>query len=80
MSPQQLGGWADDFKRGVTWIRKLVHAFYTDEFSFGMFLKDHPQYIGSLTDLLIGRVFTDNAGHIFDDMDPVLKKMADSGK
>jgi hypothetical protein len=50
----------------------LVEAFYTNEFSFGTFLRDDPQHVGNLTDLLIGRIFYDGAGHIFDDMDPLL--------
>ena len=78
VSGEQLGQWADDFKQGVIWIRKLVHAFYTNDFSFGMFLKEHPQYAGNLTDLLIGRVFTEDAGEIFNDMDPVLQRMGGS--
>ena len=75
LSGDRLGRWADDFKQGVVWIRKLVHAFYTDQFSFGMFLKEHPQYAGNLTDLLIGRVFTESAGEIFGRMDPVLERI-----
>jgi hypothetical protein len=43
-------------------------------FSFGQFLKKHPQYTGDLTDLLIGRIFHEGAGRIFDDMDPAIKK------
>ena len=57
LSGQQLGGWAEDFKKGAQWIRKLVHAFYTDDFSFGQFMKAHPEHQGNLTDLLIGRVW-----------------------
>lgn len=49
-------------------------AYYTNEFSFGHFLKEHPQYSGNLTDLLIGRIFHDGAGRIFDDMDPAMHK------
>jgi hypothetical protein len=33
----------------------------------------HPQYTGALTDLLIGRIFHDGAGRIFDDMDPAIQ-------
>ncbi len=73
LSPEQLTRWKAEFEGGVKWIRKLVHAFYTNEFSFGMFLKHHPQYTGNLTDLLIGRVFHDEAGQIFKDMDPLLE-------
>lgn len=73
LSAAQLSKWAEDFKDGVTWIRKLVHAYYTNEFSFGRFMKDHPQHSGNLTDLLIGRIFYDGAGTIFDDMDAAIE-------
>ena len=72
-SAEQLGRWIGEFKSGTQWIRKLVDAYYTNEFSFGYFLKNHPQYTGNLTDLLIGRIFHHGAGDIFDDMDPALK-------
>jgi flavin-dependent dehydrogenase len=73
-SPAQLGCWIPEFQKGAAWIRKLVDAYYTPEFSFGHFLKDHPHYRGNLTDLLIGRVFHDGAGRIFDDMTPALEQ------
>lgn len=74
LSAAQLGKWCDDFKRGSQWIRKLVEAFYTKEFSFGGFMRDHPQFRGNLTDLLIGRIFGDNAGEMFSEMDPAMKQ------
>lgn len=72
LSAKQLGCWTAKFDRGVQWVRKLVHAFYTHDFSLGEFLKTHPEHTGNLTDLLCGRVFHDGAGRIFDDMDPWL--------
>jgi hypothetical protein len=39
----------------------------------------HPQYTGALTDLLIGRIFHEGAGRIFDDMDPAIQA-ATAGK
>ena len=69
LSGEQLGSWANHFNGGSHWIRKLVHAFYTNEFSFGGFMKKHPEHQGNLTDLLIGRVFHESAGDIFADMD-----------
>lgn len=71
-SAKQLSKWSDEFKAGSKWIRKLVDAYYTNEFSFGAFMRDHPQFQGNLTDLLIGRIFYDEAGNIFDAMDPIL--------
>lgn len=75
LSAKQLGGWSRDFEKGVEWIRKLVRAFYTKEFSFGEFMREHPQHAGNLTDLLIGRVFDGSPGAIFKDMDPWLEKV-----
>ena len=72
LTAKQLGGWTDDFKAGTKWVRKLVDAYYTNDFSFGHFMKHHPQHQGNLTDLLIGRIFHDEAGEIFKDMDPML--------
>ena len=75
LTAEQLGAWTTDFKNGVTWIRKLVMAFYTNPFSFGDFMRNHPQHKGNLVDILIGRVFHDDAGRIFDDMDPMLERL-----
>ena len=74
LSAAQLGRWTRDFKAGIVWIRKLVDAFYTNEFSFGKFMKQHPEHAGNLTNLLIGRVFEDGAGKIFEDLDPAIEK------
>jgi flavin-dependent dehydrogenase len=74
ISAQQLGKWCEDFKGGSRWIRKLVDAFYTKDFSFGGFMRDNPQFRGNLTDLLIGRIFYDGAGDIFQEMDPAMGK------
>jgi flavin-dependent dehydrogenase len=73
VSATQLGKWTADFKRGVQLFRKLVDAFYTNEFSFARFLMEHPEHHSNLTDLLIGRAFHPEAGRIFDDLDPALE-------
>lgn len=74
LSEAQLGSWCESFKNGSQLIRKLVEAFYTKEFSFGGFIKDNPQFQGNLTDLLIGRIFYDGAGGIFEEMDPAVRR------
>lgn len=73
-SAKQLGSWNEEFSSGVHWIRKLIGAYYTDCFSFGRFMKSNPEEVGPLTDLLIGRVFHENAGKIFEKMDPMLQR------
>ena len=72
LSAKQLGAWCEDFKRGSRWIHKLVDAFYTKDFSFGGFMRDNPQFRGNLTDLLIGRIFNDGVGDMFEKMDPAM--------
>ena len=73
LSATQLGRWTEDFGAGTKWIRQLVDAYYTNEFSFGKFLREHPKYQGNLTDLLIGRIFHESAGEIFDEMQPAIQ-------
>ena len=73
-SAARLGVWADEFAAATTWIRKLVGAFYTKDFSFGQFMQANPDQAGPLTDLLIGRIFHSGAGDIFNRMDPMLAR------
>lgn len=75
VSAETLGRWTGDYEEGVHWIRKLVRVFYTNEFSFGSFMKAYPHHAGNLTNLLIGRVFDGNPGKIFEDLDPWLEKI-----
>ena len=69
LSADQLSSWCDEFKEGAKWMRKLVNAFYSRDFSIGRFLKQHPEHRKNVTDLLIGRVFHEDAGKMFDDME-----------
>src|SRR5262249_43659357 len=57
-SAAQLGKWEAEFSKGMDRMRRLVCAYY-DGFSFGRFVRRHPQYKGHLTDLLIGDLFVD---------------------
>jgi flavin-dependent dehydrogenase len=79
LSGRQLGKWVADFSRSTNWIRKLVRAFYSGRFRVGQFVKEYPQHQGPLTDLLIGRIFHEDAGRIFDDLDPWLERMKIEG-
>ncbi|QDU79206.1 hypothetical protein Pla110_09110 [Polystyrenella longa] len=72
LSPERLGAWQADYRKGVENFRKLVLAFYTPEFRFGEFLKVHPQYHSNLVDILIGDVFKPNVGEMFEAMDKYL--------
>ena len=76
-SATQLASWVDEFKEGTQWIRKLVDVYYCNPFSMGRFLKMYPQYIGNITDLLIGRIFYEGAGAVFQDLDPAMQMAID---
>lgn len=67
-SAGKLGSWVAEFAEGSQWVRKLVQAFYTEEFSIGRFLKKHPEHQSNLVDVLIGRIFYPGAGRMFDDV------------
>lgn len=68
----RLGAWKDDYNAGVENFRKLVYAFYTPGFSFGSFLKMHPEYQPNLVDILIGDVFKPGVGDMFEAMGEML--------
>ena len=79
VSRAQLESWTGEFNEGVVWIRKLVDAFYTHEFSFGDFMKNFPAHRNNLTDLLVGKVFDGEPGRMFTDMDPWIESLKESG-
>ncbi len=74
LSGDQLGSWTESFDHGAQWVRKLVAAFYTQGFSIGRFMKEYPHHRSCLTDVLIGRIFTDQAKDMFDDMQVSIAK------
>jgi hypothetical protein len=49
-------------------MRRLVCEFYNG-FSFGRFVKAHPEFKGHLTDLLIGDLFRDKVDEVFAPME-----------
>ncbi|MEM6672586.1 MAG: NAD(P)/FAD-dependent oxidoreductase [Planctomycetota bacterium] len=53
-SAARFAEYGDAFRRQIEPMRKLVYAFYDDDFSFGGFLKEHPDLRPQVTDVLIG--------------------------
>lgn len=70
-SAEQLGSWLSEHARGVDVFRKLVYAFYNPNFSFGRFLKSHPEFRSHVTDILIGDVFKPDFDACFEMMGDV---------
>jgi flavin-dependent dehydrogenase len=67
-SAAQLGRWAPAFNVGVDRMRRLVCEYYAG-FSFGTFVHKHPDLRGTLTDLLIGDLFTDRVDKVWTPME-----------
>ena len=67
-SGAQLGKWAADFNVGVDRMRRLVCEYYAG-FSFGNFVRQHPDLRGTLTDLLIGDLFTNRVDRVWAPME-----------
>jgi flavin-dependent dehydrogenase len=63
-SAAQLGKWGPAFNNGVDRMRRLVCEFY-DGFSFGRFVKTYPHLTGTVTDLLIGDLFTERVDSVW---------------
>ncbi|MEO8683141.1 MAG: NAD(P)/FAD-dependent oxidoreductase, partial [Vicinamibacterales bacterium] len=67
-SAAQLGRWGDTFNEGVDRMRRLVCEYYAG-FSFGQFVKKYPELTGTITDLLIGDLFTDRVDKVWGPME-----------
>jgi flavin-dependent dehydrogenase len=64
----QLGRWGDTFNQGVDRMRRLVCEYYNG-FSFGAFVRQYPELRGTVTDLLIGDLFTDRVDAVWKPME-----------
>jgi flavin-dependent dehydrogenase len=67
-SAAQLGRWGASFNEGVDRMRRLVCEYYRG-FSFGRFVKRFPHLRGTVTDILIGDVFTDRVDQVWQPME-----------
>jgi flavin-dependent dehydrogenase len=68
LSAAQLGRWGAMFNKGVDRMRRLVCEYY-DGFSFGGFVREYPELRGTITDLLIGDLFTDRVDTVWGPME-----------
>jgi flavin-dependent dehydrogenase len=67
-SEAQLGRWGANFNEGVDRMRRLVCEYYQG-FSFGAFVRKYPELQGTITDLLIGDLFTDRVDKVWGPME-----------
>jgi flavin-dependent dehydrogenase len=68
VSASQLGAWGPMFNKGVDRMRRLVCEYY-DGFNFGKFIRAFPHLSGTVTDLLIGDLFTDRVDEVWGPME-----------
>ncbi|HUV13763.1 MAG TPA: NAD(P)/FAD-dependent oxidoreductase, partial [Acidobacteriota bacterium] len=68
LSAARLGSWGPAFERGLDRMRRLVCEYY-DGFSFGQLVREFPHLKGTITDLLIGDLFTDRVDCIWEPME-----------
>ncbi len=64
LSAAQLGKWGPLFNQGMDRMRRLVCEYYGG-FSFGNFVRHYPNLQGTVTDLLIGDLFTDRVDKLW---------------
>src|SRR6185369_13418335 len=64
----QLGRWGDGFNEGVDRMRRLVCEYY-EGFSFGTFVRKYPHLRNTITDLLIGDLFTTRVDEVWEPME-----------
>ena len=58
-APEQFEPYARVLRHGVENMRKLVYAFYDEEFSFKRVIDKYPEAVGEITDCLSGDVDKD---------------------
>jgi len=68
VSAAQIGKWGPGFNEGVDRMRRLVCEYY-DGFSFGNFVRHFPELKNTVTDLLIGDLFTDRVDKVWGPME-----------
>jgi flavin-dependent dehydrogenase len=73
VSAKQLGSWETMFNQGVDRMRRLVCEYYNG-FSFGKFVRTYPDLRGTITDLLIGDLFTDRVDKVWPPMESLYER------
>jgi flavin-dependent dehydrogenase len=67
-SGARLGQFQDKLDNGIESMRKLVHAFYNEGFSFSQFLHKYPDQRVNIITLLMGDVFKEGVDDIYEPM------------
>ncbi len=65
-SASAFADYGDQICTAIERMRKIVYAFYHEDFSFGKLVKAHPDLRPALTDLLVGNVMVDQFDELFE--------------
>jgi flavin-dependent dehydrogenase len=65
-SAARLGQFQPKLDRGIESMRKLVYAFYDEDFSFAKFLQQHPDQRVNIINLLMGDVFRAGVDDVYE--------------
>ena len=57
VSADTLGSHGPDYVAGMEALRRMVYAFYAEEFNFASFVRAYPEQTDALVHLLIGNVY-----------------------
>ena len=60
----QLGRFEQQYRRGMEAVRRLVYAFYADDFSFGEFLTRYPECRHGVVDILSGNLHSEQVQQV----------------
>ncbi|MEW6209137.1 MAG: NAD(P)/FAD-dependent oxidoreductase [Acidobacteriota bacterium] len=64
-SGRRLGQFQAKLDQGIESMRKLVYAFYDEDFSFSKFLQKYPDQRVNIINLLIGNVFREGVDDVY---------------
>ncbi len=77
-SAERLGTFGPTLAQGIASVRSLVHAFYSEDFSFGDFLRKYPQHQKDIIHILTGKVFDRDFEDLFAHLATMCKLPADA--
>jgi flavin-dependent dehydrogenase len=65
-SPELLGRYREEFDAGMNSLKRIVYAYYCRGFSFGKFLRAHPECRQGIIDMLSGNVYRRDVTAVFE--------------
>ena len=79
LSGVRLGAFGPRLASGMRLIEQLVHVYYDRSFSFAKFNREHPECRDHIVRLLIGDVFNNDVGKVFDVLRDHMTQSAPAG-